>query len=371
MPRKAQWPPAIHHHRASGQDRIRVKGEDIYLGPHDSAEARQKYAEIVARLSAGQEPLPPPPAPAESVTVQTIVVRWMEERAPRYSDRGREVAQFKRSVVPLLAMHEKTPAASFDADALEGVQLAMATGSWKKGARGWCRNVVNRRIVRIRTIWRWAERKKLVPPGAWANLRTVASLAPNDPRVRHTPRRKPCTYADLVMVALAAPRPVSAMLALVWWSGMRPGEVRRLRPCEIDRSGDVWLCRPGQHKNDWRGQGRVVLLGRRAQELLAPYLARCPGEESYLFPPSRKRKGARGCYSAETYSRAVARAANRVGVPGLHAYLARHAAKQRVTRAMGLDAARAFLGQKSIQSTDGYGEAIDLEQAREAARRLG
>jgi hypothetical protein len=58
-------------------------------------------------------------------------------------------------------------------------------------------------------------------------------------------------------------------------------------------------------------------------------------------------------------------------LPGVCTYRARHAAKDRVTRELGLDAARSFLGQKSIATTDGYGEAIDLKTAVEAAKRLG
>jgi integrase len=160
------------------------------------------------------------------------------------------------------------------------------------------------------------------------------------------------------------------MLVLQWWSGMRPGEVRVLRRDEVDTTGPEWLYRPGAHKCSWRGQERVVVLGRKAQAVLRPWLAKAAAS-GYVFPPSRKRKGGRDHYSMGNYARAVLRARRKAGVPDLHSYLARHAAKQRVTRELGLDAARSFLGQRSLQTTDGYGEAVDLELARKAARKLG
>jgi integrase len=395
VPRHAQWPPPIHQHK-SGQARVRIRGHDHYLGPYGSLEARKNYALLLAQVTSSPSatptsPEPTPPSPATPLakpaleaqrTVADLAVLWLEQRAPQYSNRGGEVAQFRRMFAALLAVHGETLAREFGSDELEEVQLAMASGSWltaeqradrakHKTPTDWCARVVNRHITRLRTFWRWCERKKLAPAGSWAALRTVEPLAGNDPRVRHTSRRKPCTFADLLQVVRHAPRVVKAMLLLQWWCGMRPGEVRRMRACEIDRTSDVWIYRPSQHKNDWRGQERVVPLGPKAQAVLGSWLARATAPEAYLFPPTKRRKGSEGCYTSAGYCRAVQVAGERAGVKGLHAYLCRHAAKQRVTRELGLDAARSFLGQKSVQSTDGYGDAVDLQQAREAARRMG
>ena len=42
----------------------------------------------------------------------------------------------------------------------------------------------------------------------------------------------------------------------------------------------------------------------------------------------------------------------------------------RVTRELGLDAARSFLGQKSLGTTNEYGDALDLQAAARAAAML-
>jgi integrase len=54
-------------------------------------------------------------------------------------------------------------------------------------------------------------------------------------------------------------------------TGMRPGEVCRLCPAEIDKSGPVWIYRPRRHKGDWRGKERAIAIGPKAQEILNEY----------------------------------------------------------------------------------------------------
>jgi integrase len=383
MPRKATFPPRITHHQQSGRDRCRVNGRDVYLGPHDSEESRRAYAELVARLTAGQLSEPPASASPAQTLVADVVAAWLVQEGPRHPEDGRELAQFRRSFAPLLALHGATPASSFGVLQLEEVQQAMASGSWmgeaerqcqkKRGIKhkGWAGTVVNARVKRVRRVWRWAERRGLVPEGKWANLCTITPLRRTDRRVRHTTRRRPCSFADLLAVARCAPPPIRAMLVLQWWSGMRPGEARALRRDEVDTSGTEWLYRPGTHKRAHAEQSRVVVLGPKARAVLRPWLARAAAS-GYVFPPSQKcRKGGRAFYSMTGYSQAVRRARIKAGVPDITAYLARHSCKQRVTRALGLDHARSVLGQKSLGTTADYGDQVDLELARAAARKLG
>src|SRR5690606_39062512 len=63
------------------------------------------------------------------------------------------------------------------------------------------------------------------------------------------------------------------------------------RPCDLDRSGDVWSYSPKHHKTEHHGKRRVVYIGPRAQEIVLPYLLR--DAEAYCFSPAeseRKRK---------------------------------------------------------------------------------
>src|SRR5262249_19017955 len=76
---------------------------------------------------------------------------------------------------------------------------------------------------------------------------------------------------------------VRGLLELLELTGMRPGEACRIRPCDIETSGEVWVYRPAHHKTKHRGKVRAVPLGKRAQELLAPFTPSSP-EEHYFSP---------------------------------------------------------------------------------------
>lgn len=408
-PRK--WPPAVHHHKPTGQARVRLNGRDYYLGPYGSDRAAREYARLIAEAAAGRDPTPPGPG----LTVAEVVARWASQEAPRYSDRGRERREFKYALRPLLRLYAHQPAASFGVRELQAVQLALASGSWltdEERARARAANrpagvasgVVNRRVTRIRTLWRWAEREGLAPPGSFAHLCSLPGLRANDRRVRHTRRRKPATWAQVEVALPHCPPQVAAMLLLQWHTGMRSGEVRIMRGCDVERGGpgSVWLYRPHLHKNDWRGQERVVPLGPEAQRVLLPWLEsrepdaylfrpREADEERYLrmraarktrVQPSQLRRDHEralrrrqhpswgACYTACSYPQAVRKACKAASVDPFHPYQLRHAAKMRFAAAAGLEAARAALGQATTSATDRYGE-LDLPLAVEAARKVG
>ena len=42
-------------------------------------------------------------------------------------------------------------------------------------------------------------------------------------------------------------------------AGCRPGEVRTLRPRDVDTNGDVWVYRPESHKTEHTGRERPNL----------------------------------------------------------------------------------------------------------------
>jgi integrase len=359
MPRKAQWPPKVQNHKASGRARVRVGGVDYYLGRFGSPEAERAYAALVARLADGERPAAGKPHKQTALTVAACCRLWLDGEGARR--RPKELDHYRRALAVLLRVAGRKRAADFGAGDLEDVRREMA--------RRWCRNRCNRQVVRLRTVWRWLERHGYAPRGSYEHLRTLPGLAEHDPTVRQTAPVRPCSWRDLAAVCRRSGKTVRAMLLLGWYSGMRPGEVCSMRAAEIDRTGAVWAYRPATHKGAWRGQDRVVMLGPVCQRVLAPFLA--GRRRDYLFCPSdRCRKRTRQRYTAETFSRAVARAAARAGVR-LHFYQLRHAYRVRVTRAGNLDQARAAMGHTSVGTTNGYARGVDAELARQVAERLG
>lgn len=380
MARPIQFPPKIYLHKRSNRSYVRIRRDgqqtDIYLdGPSGSPESKAHYARLIAMMATQGGQLPPPIA--RPTTVSEVAAQFMVYANEEYDPRGREAENFGLSCRPLLRLFGETPAADFDTESLLTLQQAMASGSWmteeetaeclkRKRPIGWCRNVVNRRVVRIKTLWKWAESRKLVPMGSYHHLTTVRGLGKKSKHVRHTKPRQATTWEAVQAIVPHCPAPVDTMIQVQWHAGMRSCEVRLMRPADIDRGGEVWTYRPEHHKNDWREaeQDRVIALGPEAQRLLEPLLANAE-PQAYLFQ-ARPQKP----YSAFSYAQAIRRACARAGVK-LVAYQARHAAKARITREHGLDAARAVLGQKSLGTTNLYSSALDLEQAKEVAREVG
>lgn len=369
----------------TGQARVKLRGRDVYLGVWDSPESRAEYARRAAEFASGQPSAAPPPT-RDGLTVAEVIARWIVFAKEEYKGRP-EGRNFGRPLTVLDRLFGPTPAAAFDSERLETVQLAMASGSWQNDAErarlkkhrqspGWCRNIVNRNVTRIRTVWRWAERKGLVPKGSWENLRTLPGLSKKSGRVRHTKQRREVTWEQVKAVLEVVAPPVAAMLELQWHSGMRPSEVARMRVGDVDQAGPegFWLYILKGHKNAWRDgedECEAVVLGLECQRVLKPWLeaARSRGEDAYVFCPSRRRKNK--LYTKNTYAQAVRRACDQLGVPRWTPYAIRHAAKQRITRLCGLDHARAMLRQRSLGTTNDYGKQVDLHLQVEAAKKTG
>jgi integrase len=108
--------------------------------------------------------------------------------------------------------------------------------------------------------------------GSWGNLRTLKALAPNSRLARQTAPVEAATWDELRLVLRRVEPVPQAMLLLQWWAGMRSGEARLMRPCEIDRIGPVWIYRPSEHKNAWRGQERNIPLGPKCQAVLGRFV---------------------------------------------------------------------------------------------------
>ena len=118
------------------------------------------------------------------------------------------------------------------------------------------------------------------------------SLAPDRPRV---------TVAPVADVEWAYPylhprEPVraiyEAILRVQLLTGMRPGELCRLTPGQLDRTADVWVYAPAGHKNRHRGKRRAVDVGPRHKRLWL----RCwtASGRAIRCSPTRGRRAGRG-----------------------------------------------------------------------------
>lgn len=371
MPRKARaFPKYPDKPHSSNQARVYFQGKEYYLGIFNSPESHAKYKQLIASLQSGG----PVKLPDGLPTVSDVVAAWNQHVPQTYKPESKEPVQIRLALAPLDRLFGPTLARDFDADALETVRDAMASGSWmtpaekkfrqKSGrATQWAQSHINHSVNRIRGVWRWAERKKLVPKGSWENLRTLRALDGRD-NVRTTTPRKAVEWSHVEKTLPHLTTVVRAMVQVIWWSGCRPAEVCRMKRHEIDMTGDVWIFRPTLHKNKWRNAEAIRAIPKEAQTAILPWILAAE-PEGYVFPPQKSRHG----YYSTGFNQAVKRACKLAGVPVWSPYSLRHASKRRIKEQFGSDAARIFLGHTSVEMTEKYDKGQDVNAIINIARK--
>ncbi len=214
------------------------------------------------------------------------------------------------------------------------------------------------------------------------------------------------------------------MVRLQRLTGMRPGEVCLIRPCDIDQSGDIWLYQPESHKTEHHGRDRVVPIGPKGQEILLRYLAR--DASMYCFRPidsvakrasqARKSKGTQQrrsvrprrkhkgkpkrafgeYYTTDSYGKSIKKGCDKAFPHPTLGYIVRstftdaekrelrewqsehhwapnrlrHAAATEIRKHYGVEAAQVTLGHSSADVTQVYAER-DITKGMEVARQIG
>lgn len=393
--------PRYRLHKPTGQAvvtlRVAGKRKDHYLGRYGSPESRQRYADLIGRAPDDPSPLLPRDAP-DLLTVGELCDRYLVHARRYYVKGGVETSQVDRIETALAAVrdrHNTTPARDFGARSLKEVREQFLTRR-TPGGTGYVRRYVNQLVGCVVRCWKWAASEEMVPAECWHALRCVEGLRAGRCGARESPPVEPVSAAVVETTLPHLGRVVAAMVRLQMFTGMRPGEVCVLRPCDVDRTGDVWLYRPASHKTEHHGCRRTVAIGPRGQAVLAPFLLRDP--VTYCFSPAEARleweAGKRDVrrspvqpsqanrhkadpqrqpgkrYDTRSYACAVARGGLRAGVARWGPNRLRHLVATEVRREYGLEAAQTVLGHARADITQVYAER-DLQRAVDVARRAG
>jgi integrase len=327
--RPKNTPPSYRKHRQSGQAIVSLpRGDgtykDVLLGAYGSAPSRAEYARVVAEFEAsGGQVLPRGPCPVDLTIAELILRFWPHVEAHYRDPDGKptsEVTDFRYSLKPLRELY--------------GLTLALKAVRQRMVDAGLARITTNHRVGRIVRMFKWAVSEELIPETVYRALATVRGLQKGRTSARETEPVQPVADAHVdATLAFLSPT-LRAMVELQRLTGMRPGEVVRVRAYDLETGAGVWFYRPGRHKTAYRGKPRVVAIGPRAQAILKPFLQL--DTQAYLFSPARvmedfrrgqraarrtkvqpsqadrkkpepeKRPGER--YTREAYSRAIAKA---------------------------------------------------------------
>lgn len=342
--------PKLRYHSGSGRWFVQFPGENPrYLGP-DQAEARRRYeAECARWLARGRRPEVAPPPGAPTVADLAGRFRAAVESSPVS---GSERAMVRCALEAVLRLHADTPADQFGPAAYKEVRADLVR-------RGLSRATVKGYLHRVKQMYRWAAEEEILPAEHWHALRAVRPSRAADAG-RATPPVLPPGPGVVEATLPFLSHHWHDLVAVQRLTGMRPGEVCRMRVDEVDRSGPVWYYRPGRHKMTYAGHDRVVRIGPQAQAILGPRLDAAPRHGGWAFPAPRNRTRP---VDPKSYGTAILTACRRAGLPPWHAHQLRHETATRLRAARGPEVAQAQLGHARINQTERYaqqhGEAAD------------
>ena len=302
------------------------------------------------------------------------------------------VARLRRFLKPYL----KWKVADFGPDELQNVQEAMVGHRYYRSGRkddavAYTRSGINQVINMAHKIWQWAVTHEIATDTQARKLREVKSLRPGRTLAKDKPKRAAVTEDEFVAVTDHLTSVVAAMLRLIWITAMRPGEVIRMRPCDITREDEeCWLYVPGRdvsrvgdHKTAYRQRIRVIPLTKKAQEILTSRITVFDSKEPIFRPAeamqemrdrrfaNRETPIAQGnrastnrkidpmikpgaLYTVNSLYTALRRACKRAGVERFTPYDLRRTAATRVRAALGKEEAKLLLGHVSTNTTEIY-----------------
>lgn len=387
MPKRSK-PPKYSLHKATGQARVRIGGTDHYLGVFGSPESHAAYAKLVDAWLVHQST-----KPTLRLTVGQLTVRYLEHAQRYYVKRGRptgEVPMIKTALKRLNRVAKDAFADELSPQHMRAVQAQCI-------ADGVCRNYVNHMTRRIRRMVKWAVGEEFVPATVLISLQAIGDLKRGRSAARETGPVRPVSIEHVNAVLPLLSRQVAAMVKLQLLSGCRPNEVVQMRPCDLDRTGEVWEFVPQSHKTEHHGKERRIYLGPKAQAVLLPFLDDRPGD-AYCFSPAEAEAARRAAqraarktpvqpsqrnrkkaepelqpglqYDVCGYRRAIHRACQRAGIPKWSPNQLRHTRATDLRKAFGIEAAQVVCGHSSLDTTLVYAE-TSFERAKSIMLEVG
>ena len=248
----------MSHHKSSGRAVIYFPDGCVYLGPWKSAEARGNYDRIIAEWLANGRRAPRPAS--SGMTVGEIMAAYLEH-CQNYSKHAdgtptSEVDNMRQVLRVVRKLYSKRIAAEFGPLALKAVREEMMR-------MGWCRTNINRAINRVKGMFQWATANEMLAASVYHGLQTVAGLRAGRSEARESDPVKPVSEEHVYNTLRYLSRTVAAMVKLQLLTGMRPGEVCTMRSDEIDRTSEIWIYRPLQHKTLYHGHLREIAIRPR------------------------------------------------------------------------------------------------------------
>jgi len=380
--------PKYQYHE-SGQAFVEFNRVRFYLGEYDTQKSIAKYHRLVTEYleNSLQTPGSETHLDDDSVKVSDLVAEYLEHVRTIHHGKPEPIRSANRLCELLCKHHGKEPADEFGPRKLAAIRRLIITTGNK-------RNTVNRKIREVVRIFKFGVSMELVETVTWQKLTALESLKANQSAAPESKPVEPVSLADINATTKHLSPVIRAMIALHVSTGMRPSEVFRMRPCDIEKRPDgVWIYRPFTSKNERHGHRREIPIVGDNRITLGPFLdrnpdaycfspaesddwhrnqkrlaAKCPRKKPYKAKANPKRRPGKQ-FDKDSYRKAIDRACAKAGVERWVPLQIRHTSATLVRQALNIESAQQLLGHRSPSMTARYAE-CSLEKAVEAARAL-
>ncbi|MFT3880780.1 MAG: tyrosine-type recombinase/integrase [Gemmatales bacterium] len=395
--KQAQRIPSYRLHKPTCQAVVTLNGKDHYLGLHGTPESQTNYKRTIAEwLQRGSLPIAksqPSPVAIQLLnndpSVNELILGYLKHCETYYQRSPSEIVKIKLALRGLRLMYGLTRANRFGPLALKAIQSHLAETLSRRS--------VNSRVDIIRRLFKWATSNELIPVTVHQAIMTVEGLRKGRSNAKESRKVLPVPDDIVEKTLQFVSYHVAGMIRFQRYTGARSGEVCTMRPCDIERTGEIWQYRPVHHKTGYLDYERIVPIGKKAQEVLKPYLEDCKPDETVFSPrrsmayryrelrrsrktrvqPSQVSRAKhklsdrfKNSYGPKSYYRAVRFAAERAKVPHWFPHQLRHALATEIRRSHGIEAARAVLGQQHLSVTEIYAQQ-DATQACNVMKEMG
>lgn len=367
--------PKYRFHKATGQAVVTIDGKDRYLGPYDSEESKEKYQRLVAQRNLSQVVKR---RQAKVVTINGLIINYLRFCKSHYLKRGELTSEWysvKAVMQRLKKQHGSTKVLDFGPVVFKEFRETLIAERLK-------RSTINHYCCHIKWMFERAAEDELIDASLYHRIKLVRNIQMGRSEAVESQDVMPVEQSMVDATIKHLSKQLGDMVRLQLLAGMRPGEVVIMRPCDIDRSGEVWIYRPAQHKTQHHGgrlaKDRSIPLGPRAQELLAKYLL--IHHETFCFPSRTNPR-----YSVSGYRQAIHRAVKKLAPDDLSAdektewakqnrwnpNQLRHTAATNARKHAGLEVAQQVCGHSQMRTTESVYAEIDIEMAKQYARKFG
>jgi integrase len=365
--------PSYRLHKASNQAITRIAGRTYYLGEFGSEESKNKFNQLVASY------LTDPNFGIEKgrQSIAEAVIAYLKH-AEVYYRAGSEFVGMRDSCKPLVELFASVHLSDFGI-----AQFKSCRQYWID--RKCSRQYVNKQTKRLLRVVKWWVAEGIAEPTLHQALKCVEPLKRGRCECPDTEPVKPVDDAIVDKTIKFLPPILRDMVRLHQLLGCRPGEIVKLTPAMVNRSGEVWVVRLVDHKTAWRGHNRDIYVGPKAQAILLPYLETCSASDVIFSPKiaveqrlqeneqnrktplscgnrrgsnrkSKPRKSAGDAYTTQSYGKAIAFACKQAEVPTWSPNQLRHSAATKIRESEGIEGASVILGHKSLDVTQVYAE---------------